>query len=200
MRFERANYVRFERANVGNGRLFCRLFCRRRVAVQDDVQRAVLTPLLSQSRGDLEEEGAEEESGPLYRLERMLDPWVAYLILPVFALLNAGVSLSGSGGGVLFGPVALGVMAGLLLGKPAGVLGLTFLATRPGWATLPQGVGWGAMVGLGFLAGIGFTVALFIATLAFEEGGLVDQAKIGTLTASVFAAGLGLALLRLWAR
>jgi NhaA family Na+:H+ antiporter len=157
------------------------------------VLMALVTPM---GRGDQQEQSAE--SGPLHRLEHALDPWVAYLILPVFALLNAGVSLAGGGG--LFTPVALGVIVGLVLGKPVGVLGLSFLATRLGWASLPEGVGWGSMAGLGLLAGIGFTVSLFISTLAFQGGDLIDQAKLGTLTGSVVAAGLGLALLLLRAR
>jgi len=158
------------------------------------VLMALVTPM---GRDDQQEEEGPR-GGPLHRLEHGLDPWVAYLILPVFALLNAGVSLTGGGG--LFTPVALGVIVGLLLGKPVGVLGLSFLATRLGWASLPEGVGWGSMVGLGLLAGIGFTVSLFISTLAFQGGDLIDQAKLGTLTGSVVAAGLGLTLLLLRAR
>ncbi len=157
------------------------------------VLMALVTPM---GRDDQEEEASN--AGPLHRLEHVLDPWVAYFILPVFALLNAGVSLAGGSG--LFTPVALGVIVGLLLGKPVGVLGLSFFATRLGWASLPEGVGWGSMAGLGLLAGIGFTVSLFIATLAFEGGDLVDQAKLGTLAASVVAAGLGLTLLLLRTR
>ncbi len=153
------------------------------------VLMALVTPL---GRDDQQEE--RSEGGPLHRLEHALDPWVAYLILPVFALLNAGVSLAGGGG--FFTPVALGVIVGLLLGKPLGVLGFSFLATRLGLASLPEGVGWSSMAGLGLLAGIGFTVSLFISTLAFQGGDLIDQAKLGTLTGSVVAAGLALLLLR----
>ena len=135
----------------------------------------------------------ENTQSPLHRLEHLLHPWVAFLVLPIFALFNAGVSLGG-GGGVL-NSVTTGVFLGLLLGKPLGVLAFAWLATRLGWASLPEGASWRSMVGAGFLAGIGFTMSLFIADLAFEEGGLLDQAKIGVLSASVLAAALGLALL-----
>ena len=111
--------------------------------------------------------------------------------MPTFALFNAGVSLSGAGG--LTGPVALGILLGLLLGKPLGVLGFSWLATKLGVATLPEGVDWKAMTGVALLAGIGFTMSLFVGGLAFEEGGLLDQVKLGVLAASVVAAVLGLA-------
>ena len=120
------------------------------------------------------------------------------MVLPVFALFNAGVSLGG-GGGVL-NPVTTGVFLGLLLGKPLGVISFTWLATRLEWASLPEGVGGRSMAGVGFLAGIGFTMSLFIGGLAFEEGGLLYQAKLGLITASILAAALGLALLGWGAR
>jgi len=132
---------------------------------------------------------------PLHRLEHLLHPWVAFLVLPIFALLNAGVDLGG-GGGALTEPVALGVVLGLLLGKPLGVLAFSWLAMKLGLASLPEGVDWGAMVGAGLLAGIGFTMSLFVGGLAFEGSDeLLDQAKIGILAASVVAAVLGLILL-----
>lgn len=139
------------------------------------------------------EQVLENAQSPLHRLEHLLHPWVAFLILPVFALFNAGLSLGG-GGGVLT-PVTAGVFLGLLVGKPVGVLVFSWLATRLGWASLPEGVGWRSMVGVGLLAGIGFTMSLFVGGLAFEEGGLLDQAKLGVLSASVLAAMLGLAIL-----
>ena len=135
----------------------------------------------------------EDAQSPLHRLEHSLHPWVAFLVMPVFALFNAGVSLTGGGG--LANPVALGVVLGLLLGKPIGVLGASWLAVRLGWASLPQGVGWGGMAGAGLLAGIGFTMSLFIGNLAFEGSGLLEDAKLGVLAASVVAAVLGLIVL-----
>jgi NhaA family Na+:H+ antiporter len=135
----------------------------------------------------------EDTQSSLHRLEHLLHPWVAFLVLPVFALFNAGVSLGG--GGSVLNPVTAGVFLGLLVGKPVGVLVFSWLATRLGLASLPEGVGWASMAGAGFLAGIGFTMSLFVGGLAFEYGGLLDQAKLGVLSASVLAAVLGLALL-----
>lgn len=135
----------------------------------------------------------EDAQSPLHRLEHSLHPWVAFVVMPVFALFNAGVSLTGGGG--LANPVALGVLLGLLVGKPVGVLGASWLAVRMGWASLPQGAGWGAMAGVSLLAGIGFTMSLFIGTLAFEGSTLLDEAKLGILAASVVAAVAGLAIL-----
>lgn len=95
----------------------------------------------------------------------------------------------------MLNPITAGVFLGLLLGKPIGVLVFSWLATRLGWASLPEGVGWREMVGAGLLAGIGFTMSLFVGELAFEESGLLGQAKLGVLAASVLAAGTGLVLL-----
>jgi NhaA family Na+:H+ antiporter len=146
---------------------------------------------------DAERESDLEQESPLHRLEHALQPWVTYLILPVFALFNAGVALSGS---VAAGPstVTLGALIGLLIGKPIGVTLFSFLAVRSRLAALPAGVNWTMMVGVGVLAGIGFTMALFIAHLAFPASVLLDQAKIGVLGASVLAAVTGLVWLN-WA-
>ncbi len=135
----------------------------------------------------------EDAQSPLHRLEHSLHPWVAFVVMPVFALFNAGVSLTGGGG--LANPVALGVLLGLLVGKPVGVLGASWLAVRMGWSSLPQGASWGAMAGVSLLAGIGFTMSLFIGNLAFEGSTLLDGAKLGVLAASVVAAVAGLAIL-----
>jgi len=137
----------------------------------------------------IEAEAASAQS-PLHRLEHLLHPWVAYGILPVFAFMNAGVAL----GGLVLGPVALGAFLGLLLGKPIGIALFSYLAVRAGLAQLPSGIGWNAILGVGMVAGIGFTMALFIAGLAFE-GALLDQAKVGVLSASVAAALLGTGIL-----
>jgi NhaA family Na+:H+ antiporter len=131
----------------------------------------------------------------LHRMEHALTPYVAFGIMPVFALFNAGVAIGGSGAG-LISAVSLGVFAGLLLGKPLGVAGFVFLAVKSGLTRLPPGVTWPAMIGVGLLAGIGFTMSLFIASLAFADRATLDQAKVGVLAASVIAALAGLALLR----
>ncbi|AEV16562.1 Na(+)/H(+) antiporter nhaA 1 [Thermus sp. CCB_US3_UF1] len=143
--------------------------------------------------GELEalEEAVKEAQSPLHRLEHTLHPWVAYGVLPVFAFFNAGVDLNG----LALGPVALGVALGLLVGKPLGVGLLAWLALRLGLGVLPEGVGFRALLGVGFLAGIGFTMALFIAGLAFS-GELLDQAKVGVLSASLLAGLLGFLLVR----
>ncbi|WP_295817876.1 Na+/H+ antiporter NhaA [uncultured Deinococcus sp.] len=129
----------------------------------------------------------ERAQSPLHRLEHALHPVVTFAVLPVFALMNAGVTV-GAGG---LGTVSLGVVLGLLLGKPLGVVGGAWLAVRAGVASLPRRVTWRHMVGAGILAGIGFTMSLFVSNLAFETGALLTQAKLGVLIASVLAAVLG---------
>lgn len=134
-----------------------------------------------------------DAQSPLHRLEHLMHPWVAFLVLPIFALFNAGVALGG--GASATGPVTVGVFLGLILGKPLGVLGFSWLATKTGMASLPEGVGWRALAGAGLLAGIGFTMSLFVGGLAFDGGEMLESAKLGILSASVVAAVLGLALL-----
>lgn len=136
---------------------------------------------------------ARETISPLEYLEQTMHPWVAFGIMPIFALANAGVPFQLS---TLTAPVSLAVMLGLLIGKPVGVLSLSWLSVRTGMAQLPDGVGWPALAGAGFLAGIGFTMALFIAGLALT-GPLLDHAKIGILGGSLISAALGMAMLRL---
>jgi len=135
---------------------------------------------------------AREAVSPLERLETALHPWVSFVIMPLFALANAGVVLSPD---ALGEPVALAVAAGLMLGKPLGVVGFAFVAVRLGIARLPAELDWGVLVGAGFLAGIGFTMALFIAGLALD-GPLLDAAKVGILGASAACGAIGMALLR----
>jgi Na+:H+ antiporter, NhaA family len=135
---------------------------------------------------------------PIDELEHRLHGWVGLVILPIFALCNAGVTLdAGSLGDPMAQRVALGVALGLLVGKPVGVTLSAWLAVRGRIAELPSGVSWSQVVGVGLLAGIGFTMALFIAALAFGEGSLDDGAKLGTLAASALATGLGVAVLAL---
>ena len=131
---------------------------------------------------------------PLHSMEHALAPYVAFVVMPVFAFANAGVALGGSASG-LTSMVALGAGFGLLLGKPIGVAGGAWVVVRTGLARLPAGASWPGVIGVGLLAGIGFTMALFVADLAFGKGPLLDQAKIGVLTASVLAALLGLLFL-----
>ncbi len=129
---------------------------------------------------------------PLRIWEHRLHPWSAFVILPLFALANAGVELSGdSFGALLTDPVPLGVIVGLVVGKPLGVMAASFLVIRSGVAKLPRGVGWLEMAGVGLLAGVGFTVSIFISGLAFGDPLLVDEAKVGILAASITAGILG---------
>lgn len=132
----------------------------------------------------------EERQSPLHRLEHALQPYVNLLVLPIFALFNAGLSLSGVG----VGTVALGVGVGLVVGKPLGVFLASFVAVKTGLASLPTGVTWRGIFGVGLLAGIGFTMSLFIAGLSFESD-LYNQARLGIIGASLVSAGLGIALL-----
>jgi NhaA family Na+:H+ antiporter len=133
---------------------------------------------------------------PIDELEHRLHGWVGLVILPIFALCNAGVTLdAGSLGDPMARRVALGVALGLLIGKPVGVTLAAWLAVRTRIAELPRGISWGQVVGAGLLAGIGFTMALFIAALAFEEGALIAGAKLGILVASALATLLGVAIL-----
>lgn len=135
---------------------------------------------------------------PLARLEHALHPWVAYGILPLFALANAGVNLSGLTPARLASPVAAGVFLGLFAGKQLGVLLASRLAVKLRWTVLPEGVRWVHVYGMGLLAGIGFTMALFIAGLAYGEGTpLHDEARIGILSASLASAIAGILVLAL---
>jgi NhaA family Na+:H+ antiporter len=134
---------------------------------------------------------SHEPVSPLERLERELHPWVAFAIMPLFALANAGVPL---GLGALGQPVSVAVVLGLFLGKPVGIVLSSWAAVRTGLARLPAGVDVKALVGAGCLGGIGFTMSLFIAGLAFD-GPALDQAKVGILAGSTLSAVVGSLLL-----
>ncbi|MBN8262778.1 MAG: Na+/H+ antiporter NhaA [Xanthomonadales bacterium] len=139
----------------------------------------------------------ETQHSPLEHLEHALHPWVAYLILPVFAFANAGLALGDFALGDILSPIPLGVALGLALGKPVGVVTAAFLARATGIAKFPDGMDGKAMVGLGLLCGIGFTMSLFIASLAYaDDGGMFPSAVLGVLCASLAAAVAGYAWLR----
>jgi len=134
---------------------------------------------------------------PLQKVEHALHPWVAMVIMPLFALANAGIIIGADFFSVLLNPVSIGVAVGLLFGKFIGVLGFTWLLVRTGLVALPKRATWGHMIGVAALAGIGFTMSLFISALAFKEAEMINQAKYGILLASVIAGSAGLLLLKL---
>lgn len=137
---------------------------------------------------------ARETLSPLDRLETVLHPWVAFAIMPLFALANAGVTIEPS---ALTEPIAIAVALALLIGKPVGIVGFSWVAVKMGVASLPSGVNWRVLLGAGCLAGIGFTMSLFIAGLGLE-GEQLRAGKIGTLLGSALSAALGMGLLLYW--
>lgn len=135
---------------------------------------------------------------PVVRVQMILHPWVAFLIMPLFAFANAGVAFGDvhlTGGGPV--SVFLGVSLGLVFGKPIGVFLVSWLCVRVGWCSLPAGMTWGWGVLVGLLAGIGFTMSMFIANLAFSDQELLNAAKIGILLGTVVAGIVGLIFGRL---
>ena len=128
---------------------------------------------------------------PLHHLEHMLHPWVTYLILPVFAFANSGVTLLGLSAQSLLDPLTLGVALGLLLGKQLGVMVFAWVSVRLGVGTVPAGASWVQMYGVALLTGIGFTMSLFIGSLAFETSDYQDAVRIGVLSGSLISALAG---------
>jgi NhaA family Na+:H+ antiporter len=136
------------------------------------------------------EKASKLRQTPLQRLEHLLHPWVTFLVMPLFALANAGVSIGGDILEAFRSPLTLGIVLGLVLGKQIGITLFSWIAVRTNLATLPSGVNWRQIYGVGWLAGIGFTMSLFIAGLAFEDSTLVDKAKLGILAGSLIS-GIG---------
>jgi NhaA family Na+:H+ antiporter len=125
------------------------------------------------------------------RLEKYLHPTQAFLILPLFALFNAGVAIDGRILETIRNPISLGVILGLVVGKPLGITLFSWLATRTGKAKLPEGVTWPQLLGVSAVAGVGFTMSLFVSELAFSDHHLVSEAKVGILVASLLAGVCG---------
>ena len=143
------------------------------------------------------EDATERAQAPMLRIEHGLHPWVSFLVVPLFALANAGVRLETDLGATLGHPIALGVVAGLVIGKQVGITVAAAIVVRLGLASLPVGVRWRHIYGAAWLGGIGFTMSLFVAGLAYGDGsGELALAKVGILGASVIA-GLG-GFLILW--
>jgi Na+/H+ antiporter NhaA len=129
--------------------------------------------------------GIASTLSPNERLQQMFHPWTSYVIVPLFALANAGITISGSRLAHAFtSPITLGILLGYVLGKPLGIIGATWLTTRASRGRLHPPVGWGAITAGGTLAGVGFTVSLLIAALAFD-GARLEEAKVGILAAVV---------------
>jgi NhaA family Na+:H+ antiporter len=146
----------------------------------------LLTPMTPRRTG---------EPPPAVRLERLLHPWIAFVVMPLFALANAGIRI----GGIDLGDPALrklvsAVTVGLVVGKPLGIVATAWLAVRLGWGALPRGVHFRHVLVIGCLGGIGFTMAIFIATLAFPSADALAAAKLAVLVGSTAAAVLGLTL------
>lgn len=148
--------------------------------------------ILSQIKND-----ATQAIPPLQRLEHRMASLVTFVVLPIFAVANAGVSFVGMDvSGLLFTPVMAGVALGLLIGKPLGVVGFTWLLVKMGMAKLPDGFTMRHLLGLGFLASIGFTMSMFVSTLALSQGEWLVQAKVGIFAASLVGGCLGYWLLK----
>lgn len=141
-------------------------------------------------------ESAKHVQPPLQKLEHDLHGFVAFFVLPVFALANAGVALGGAGD-ALSSPLTLNIALGLLVGKTVGVGLFSWLSVKLGWASLPEGTNWTQLIALGLLGGVGFTMALFIANLAFVDPVLLNESKMGILIGSTLAGVGGYLILRL---
>ncbi|HCK66531.1 MAG TPA: Na+/H+ antiporter NhaA [Anaerolineae bacterium] len=145
--------------------------------------------LAQQSIVEVIEKQAEQAQAPLQRLEHSLHPYVSFLIMPIFALANAGVTLSSDMS--LLNPVTLGIIFGLVVGKQVGIFSFVYIAVKSGLAELPQNISWKQIYGVSCLAGIGFTMSLFIAGLAFADEELLTSAKFGILIASFISGIVG---------
>lgn len=134
---------------------------------------------------------------PLQRLEHRMHPLVAFIIMPIFALCNAGVEINSSIFDNGMSRVTLGIIFGLIFGKLIGIIGCTWLFTKLKWASLPDGLNFKHIIGVGFLASIGFTMSLFITELAFTNVQLITEAKFGVLIASFFASIIGFMVMKM---
>jgi NhaA family Na+:H+ antiporter len=132
----------------------------------------------------------------LERMEHALHPWVAFMVVPIFALANAGVSFAGMEVSAFAAPLPLGIALGLFLGKQLGIVGFAWLAVKSGIASLPTGISWMQVYGLSLIAGIGFTMSLFIGNLAFSSPEQLAAVKLGVLSGSLISALGGILILR----
>ena len=160
---------------------------RERTVMNDEEQQAAIEAL---------EDSCEQMQPPLHRLEHALHPWVTFFVMPVFALANAGLVFDERSLTSVVQPIPIGVVLGLLFGKPIGITLASWLAVRFSLGALPAGITWLQIHGAGWLAGIGFTMSIFVAGLAFKEEALLNMAKLGIFTASLLAGIIGSVLLR----
>jgi NhaA family Na+:H+ antiporter len=159
---------------------------REKTVMNDEEQQAAIEEL---------ENSCEQVQPPLHRLEHALHPWVTFFVMPVFALANAGLVFDERTLMSVVQPIPLGVVLGLLLGKPIGITLASWLAVRLHLGVLPEGSTWLQIHGAGWLGGIGFTMSIFVAGLAFKEEALLNMAKLGIFTASLLAGIAGSVLL-----
>jgi NhaA family Na+:H+ antiporter len=143
------------------------------------------------------ERASEGVAAPILRLEHALHNFSAFVVMPLFAFANAGVKIELS---MQHAEIGLGILAGLILGKPVGIMTAAFIAVKAGVARLPQAVNWRSLLGYACLAGIGFTMSLFVAMLAFADTALVDAAKRGIIVGSLFAGVAGAVILNIGSR
>ena len=142
------------------------------------------------------EMACHEVETPLQRLEHSLHPWIAFVLLPLFAFANAGLSLKGIDlTSIVHQPLTLGITLGLVLGKPVGIVLFSLLAVKTGIAVLPAEVTWSQIIGAGMLGGIGFTMSLFVSSLSFASPELINYAKLGILSGSTISAVAGIVFL-----
>jgi NhaA family Na+:H+ antiporter len=176
-------------------------FVKRSSGILDEIRRinesgeSILTSAAKQSAVQTLEKSCEQVETPMQRIEHALLPWVKNLVMPVFALANAGVVLGGQIGAVLADPINLGIMCGLVLGKPIGIVLFAWLAVCARLAVFPATVSGAQILGAGILAGVGFTMSLFIAGLAFGPTPTLETAKTGILAGSMIAGIIGGAVL-----
>jgi Na+:H+ antiporter, NhaA family len=142
----------------------------------------------------------EDAATPLETLEHALHPWVAFAVMPIFALANAGVPLAGLSLDSFLQPIPLGIALGLFLGKQLGVFGMAWAAVRAGWCAMPHGASWGQVYGVSIITGIGFTMSLFIGNLAFTGEEHAVAVRLGVLGGSLLSAVVGYAVLLVMGR
>lgn len=164
-----------------------------------DQQIPIRGPLMTQKQHRIIEKIkviSREAQTPLQKIEVALHPLVTFVVIPFFALSNAGVEIGENFFADLINPISIGVFFGLTLGKLGGVIAFTWMLVKSGVTKLPKGMNWMHICGIASLAGVGFTMSIFITALAFDDPQLVDQSKYGILLASLFSGSLGVYLLK----